>query len=128
MRTKISNIAFIVALGTFLVPGMLQAQEGEDIPEKTETTEVIAKDTLPTSGELAVEEVKANSDVVPVGPSPMLDFTKIPASEPLLEKEEKKPAIGTVVKPKSEESQSNLSFNFIYYLFYKFKLVDSTDG
>ncbi len=128
MRVRYSYSILLLALGAFGVPHIMQAQEGEIIQEKSETSVVIVKDSIPNNGERSVEEIRGQSDVLPVGPMPQINFPKIPTPEPLLEKDSKKPSVESSEKSKAEESQSNLSFNFIYYLFYKFKLVDSTDG
>ena len=129
MRGKFSNIVLILTLGAFLAPQISQAQEGQENPEKTEALKTVLLDSTANSGELTIEENRDQSDALPLGPMPQLNLSKIPVSEqPSIQKEEKKILSREGDKAKVEESPSNLSFNFLYYLFYKFNLADSTDG
>ena len=114
-------------MATFGMPNFIYGQEGELGQEKEESSEVILKDSIPVNGEFSIIEGKDQSDVLPVGPMPQFNISKLPAVEISSDKEEK-PQINSGEKIKTEESQSKHSFNFIYYLFYKFKLVDATDG
>jgi hypothetical protein len=128
MQRRFFNIILFFVVGAIGIPNLSQAQEGEVIEEKSENSETIPQDSLPLLSESPEDGSHDNSDILPVGPMPDFNLSKAPLVEPNYDKDEKKNNIGTNDKLKNEEPQSNHSFNFIYYLFYKFKLADSTDG
>ena len=122
------NILILFAFGVLLTPGALVAQEG-DIrqEEKSEVNQVIQKDSVPNSG-ASIQRSGENSDMLPIGPIPQVGLPKVPPVVESPDNSEKKLTIGNGEKVKPQEPQSDFTVNFIYYLFYKFKLVDSTDG
>jgi len=125
MQKKILNIILVFVVGAFVIPNLSLAQEGEVIEEKSETSDPLPQDSLPIS-EASQEEGQEIFDVLPVGPLPNLKLSKVPFVETVINKEDKKLSPKSGEKIKTEEPQSNHSFNFIYYLFYKFKLADSS--
>jgi hypothetical protein len=122
MQRKFFNIILFFVVGVIGIPNLSQAQEGGGIEEKSET---IQQDSLQILSESPEDGSQENSDMLPVGPMPDFNLSKVPVVDSNFDKEEKKNSNGVNEKIKAEEPQSNHSFNFIYYLFYKFKLADS---
>lgn len=123
MQRKFIHIFTIALLSTFFVDVSLFAQEGEDLPIRPSSAN-IEKDSVSLE-EGNTEELK--SDVLPVV-TIFPGEQKVPATSG--ENNPVKPAAKkpeAVAGEKEQENPSNLSFNFIYYLFYKFK-VGSTSS
>ena len=116
MRRKFTNIFTVIILTTLAgVPAF--AQEGE-LGEERQEIPVVERDSINT--ELSLEENRTDLG------TPILITPKIPATTPAENQNKGKLAKPDSVseKAKEEEAPSNLSFNFVYYLFYKFKVAD----
>lgn len=126
MRRKILHIFTITLLSTLIVETSAFAQEGGDeLPVKQST--VLEKDTIPIEDDV-VEEVKGDL-LSPIVITPKEKALLTPEGENTIQKPvvTKKPAANTAgEKAKEQENSSNLSFNFVYYLFYKFKVGASS--
>lgn len=127
MQRNFFNIILFFVVGAIGIPNLSQAQEGEVMEGKSENSEVIRQDSLPILSESPEDGSQENYDILPIGPMPNFNLSKVPLLEPNFDKGDRKNNTNNE-KIKSEGPQSNHSFNFIYYLFYKFKLADSTDG
>ena len=68
MRVKFSHIILLLALGSFGLPNIANAQEGELGEEKEEVLEVVVKDSIPTNGEQNIVEQREQSDVLACWP------------------------------------------------------------
>lgn len=131
MQRNFFNIVLFITVGAIGIPNLSNAQEGELIEEKTESLEIIPQDSLPVLSGSQEGGSLENADILPigVGPMPDLNLSKVPLMESNIDGDGEKfndPISNE--KSKIEEPQSNHSFNFIYYLFYKFKLADSADN
>lgn len=129
MQRKIFNIVLFFAVGAIGIPNMTIAQEGEVIEEKIENSENIPQDSLPVLSNSQEGGSFEDADILPisVGPMPESNLSKVPLMESNIDGEKLNDPTSND-KSKIESPQSNHSFNFIYYLFYKFKLADSTDN
>jgi len=125
MRRRIFNIFTLTILATVFGQGMAHAQEeGGELPIKPEST-VAVKDSV--QGEIG-NAGEAKSDMlspIVITPKDKLSNNGDVELNPLNIVVPKKPLpVGDKIK--EEESQSSFRFNFIYYLFYKFKVGSSS--
>ena len=125
MRRRFLHIFTITLLTTCLVEYSAVAQEGEEIPEKQETEVLIEKDSV---REVNVEsELPTKGDFsAPIVISPKEPRTLLPEGETLPIRSQNQGKKETANEKDKEEGASNLRFNFIYYLFYKFKVGSSS--
>ena len=121
MRRKFIHIFTITLLATCFVGQSAFAQEGEEEPEKQETT-VLEKDSIPEGG-MVQEEPKGDLST-PIVITPKEPRTLFPEGDmvPVRQQGQQKKQNTTETEKDKEENTSNLRFNFIYYLFYKFKV------
>ena len=127
MRKRILNIFTITLLATVFGQGVAYAQEeGEELPLKPEST-VVEKDTVqeirPAGDELRSDFINPIIITPKTNTVNLLDLNQTPTN---VTPAKKSSVAGEKVK--EEEPQSNLKFNFIYYLFYKFKVGSSSSG
>lgn len=130
MRRKFLHIFALTLLTSICVQGVSYAQEeGEEMPIKPQENTVLEKDSIPDDGSNAGEMTKGdfvNEILITPREKPLLtpDTEVLPNNSAT-----KKPALESN-KIKEQETPSNFKFNFIYYLFYKFKVgsTSSTSG
>lgn len=124
MRRRIFNIFTLTLLATVFGQGMAYAQEeGGELPVKPEST-VVAKDSVQNEVGNAGEAKNDFLNSIVITPIKTPGTTDIELN-PLNTVVPKKPALASD-KVKEEETQSSFRFNFIYYLFYKFKVGSSS--
>lgn len=129
MRRKFLHIFTLSLLATVCAQGVSYAQEeGEEMPIKQQETTVLEKDSIQDDGVNAGEAKGdfANPIVINAREKALLtpDVEIVPNNASA-----KKP-VESGEKVKDQETPSNFKFNFIYYLFYKFKVgsTSSTSG
>lgn len=129
MRRRFLHIFTFTLLATVCAQGVSYAQEeGEEMPIKQQENTVLEKDSIPDDGTNA-GEIKGdfiNQILITPKEKAILtpDIEILPNNSAI-----KKPALeGNKIK--EQETPSNFKFNFIYYLFYKFKVgsTSSTSG
>lgn len=127
MRRRIFNIFTLTLLATVFGQGITYAQEeGGELPVKPEST-VVAKDSIQDEIGNAGEAKNDFLNSIVITPKIKTLGTTDIELNPLNTVVPKKPTLGSD-KAKEEETQSSFRFNFIYYLFYKFKVGSSSSG
>lgn len=126
MRRKFLHIFTITLLTTCFVEYSAVAQEGVEIPEKQDTEVITEKDS--TRGESTESEIPVKGDfTTPIVINPKEPRTLFPEGENVPSRTQTPGKKETTANEKEkDESSSNLKFNFIYYLFYKFKVGSSS--
>lgn len=126
MRRKFLHIFTLTLLATVCAQGVSYAQEeGEEMPIKPLETTVLEKDSIQDDGANAGEAKGdfANPIIINSREKALLtpDVEIVPNNVSV------KKTVESGEKVKEQETPSNFKFNFIYYLFYKFK-VGSTSS
>lgn len=123
MLKKVTVLVVTCCIGLCFTSQKAQAQEG-GAEERGEEEVIISPDS--SSVETLLEENKTQ----PVGES-VVPADDIPSSRPnILRGTSPKPVVTPVSTEKSKvkDAKSDVSFNLLYYLFYKFKHVDASDN
>lgn len=129
MRRKFLHIFTLTLLATICAQGVSYAQEeGEEMPVKQQESTILEKDSIQDDAANAGEAKSDFGNPIIIKPKERALLT--PDVEILPNNSApKKPALSGE-KVKDQETPSNFKFNFIYYLFYKFKVgsTSSTSG
>lgn len=125
MRRKVLHIFTLSLLVTICTQGVSYAQEeGAEMPLKQQESTVLEKDSIQDDAAVAGE---AKGDFVnPILIRPKEKALLTPDVEIIPNNSAVKKTVESGEKGKEQEAQSNLKFNFIYYLFYKFKVGSSS--
>lgn len=129
MRRKFLNIFTITLLATVCAQGVSYAQEeGEELPIKPQESTVLEKDSIQDDVINAGEAKGDFSSPILIKPKETALLT--PDVEIIPNNTGIKKSVEAGDKVKEQETPSNFKFNFVYYLFYKFKVgsTSSTSG
>ncbi len=127
MRRKVLHIFTLSLLVTVCTQGISYAQEeGAEMPLKQQESTVLEKDSIQDDAATAGEAKGDFVNPILIRPKEKAlltpDVEIIPNNTPVKKSEDLSD------RAKEPEAQSNLKFNFIYYLFYKFKVGSSSSA
>lgn len=130
MRRKLLYIFTLTLLATVCVQSISHAQEeGEELPIRPIEASSAEKDSIQDEVSNAGESKGDFLNPIVITPKDTRLLT--PDVDPTVNTNNttgSKPSDESADKVKESDTPSNLKFNFIYYLFYKFKVGSSTSG
>ena len=103
------------------------AQEGSLIQEIIDTAENDDGDSLSNDSEIQLVEEAGMNPKVYHPPIAIANTFGTKTKEPILEEKPLEESSQIASSEKVNEEPQQLSFNFVYYLFYKYKLVEILD-